>query len=498
MVGHLGALLRRGVGLHVLLGNAALLDVVVLDLVARDGGQAHLGAGLLGLLGRHVGEVGHADLLLGLLALGDDDVDGGALRHLARSARVLVHDLALLDAAGVALLGLAHLEVPVLRDGRLGVVRRHAGEVGHRVGLGGTAQDVDQREDDGHRGNDAAHRADDDVALALAVALLLLLGSLLGGALRSVLPGARNARHGGGVAGGHTLAGLELGGGGDGRSGAGQNGGGAVDLRHASCEVVAQHVVELQGGLEAVGGVLLHALEDDGLKRGVHGGVELRGRLGLLVDLLQGDGDGVVALKGHLARGGLVHDDAQGVDVGGGAKLLALRLLGRDVVGGAQDGVVLREVAVLGASDAEVHHLDVAIGLHHDVLRLDVAVDDVVTVGHGERLGNLGANLGNLLAVEGAVLLDAALEVGAAQVLHDDVVRVAVLAPVIDRDDVRALQRCRGLGLLLEARRKRGVVGVLRQHRLDGHGAAQDLVLSAVDRGHAAGANPVLNLVASA
>ena len=113
-------------------------------------------------------------------------------------------------------------------------------------------------------------------------------------------------------------------------------------------------------------------------------------------------------------------------------------------------------------------------------------------------LGNLGANLGNLLAVEGAVLLDAALEVGAAQVLHDDVVRVAVLAPVIDRDDVRALQCCRGLGLLLEARRKRGVVGVLRQHRLDGHGAAQDLVLSAVDRGHAAGANPVLNLVASA
>ena len=278
----------------------------------------------------------------------------------------------------------------------------------------------------------------------------------------------------------------------------GEHRGRAVDGLHAPGEVVAQGAVELVGGLEAVRRVLLHALEDDGLDLRVHVGVELAGRLGLLVHLLEGDGDGVVALEGHLAGGRLVHDDAEGVDVGRGPELLALGLLGGDVVGGAEDRVVLREVAVLRPGDAEVHHLDVAVGLHHDVLRLDVAVDDVVTVRHGERLRDLGADLGDLLAVERAMLADAALEVGAAQVLHDDVVGVGVLAPVVDAHDVGALQRRGGLGLLLEARRERGVVRVLGQHGLYRHRAPEHLVEPAVDRGHAARADLVLDLVASA
>ena len=105
---------------------------------------------------------------------------------------------------------------------------------------------------------------------------------------------------------------------------------------------------------------------------------------------------------------------------------------------GAEHVVILREVTVLGAGDAEVHHLDVAVGQHHDVLRLDVAVDDLVLMRHGERGADLRANLGDLLGVERAVAADAALEVGAAQVLHNDVIGVAVLAPIVDAHDVRA------------------------------------------------------------
>ena len=83
--------------------------------------------------------------------------------------------------------------------------------------------------------------------------------------------------------------------------------------------------------------------------------------------------------EGELARGGLVQHDAQRVDVAGGREIFALGLFRRDVVGGAQHSgrfVVQRES--LRPGDAEVHHLHVAIGLHHDVLRFDVAVDDVL------------------------------------------------------------------------------------------------------------------------
>ena len=258
-----------------------------------------------------------------------------------------------------------------------------------------------------------------------------------------------------------------------------------------------KRAVELVGRLEAVLGILLHALEDDCLELRVNVGVDLAGGHGLLRDLLHGDGHGILAVERNAAGGGLVHHDAEGVEVGGGAEGLALCLLGRDVVRGAKHGVVGGEVAVLGACDAKVHHLYVAVRLHHDVLRLDVAVDDVMVVGDGERLRNLRADLRDLLAVEGAVLADAALEVGPAQVLHDDVVGVAVLAPVVDRDDVGAVEGSRRLRLLLEARCEGRVGRILGQHRLDGDGPPQDLIHATVDRGHASRSHLVEDLVPS-
>ncbi|VWM24260.1 Uncharacterised protein [Collinsella intestinalis] len=166
-------------------------------------------------------------------------------------------------------------------------------------------------------------------------------------------------------------------------------------------------------------------------------------------------------------------------------------------MGGAQDVVVLGEMAVLGARDAEVHHLDVAVGQHHDVLRLDVAVDDLVLVCNGEGAADLRADLGDLLGIEGAMAAHAALEVGAAQVLHDDVVRVAVFAPVVHAHDVGALQTGCGLRLLLEASGEGGVPGVLGQHDLHGNGAVEHLVLRAIHAGHAAVSDLILEQVPS-
>ena len=310
-------------------------------------------------------------------------------------------------------------------------------------------------------------------------------GGRAGCAARGADHGLRGITHDAGLGAGHGAHG----------HGAADDARGLGHLDGAAGGIGVEDIAELVGGLEAIGCVFLHALEDDALQRGVHAGVDLRGRNGQLVDLLEGDGDGVVAVKGNAAGGALVHHHAQRVDVAGGAQVLATRLLGRDVVGGAQHVVVLGEVAVLGTRDAEVHYLDVAVGQHHDVLRLDVAMDDLMLVGHRERPADLGADLGDLLGVEGPVAADAALEVGAAQVLHDDVVRVAVLTPVVHADDIGALQTCGRLRLLLKARRERRVAGILRQHDLDRDGAVQDLVLSAEHARHASVANFVLEQV---
>ena len=65
-----------------------------------------------------------------------------------------------------------------------------------------------------------------------------------------------------------------------------------------------------------------------------------------------------------------------------GSTAAAHRLLGGDVVGGAEDAAggghpVLLELA----RDAEVGQLRPALGVDQDVLRLDVAVDHVARVG---------------------------------------------------------------------------------------------------------------------
>ena len=58
-------------------------------------------------------------------------------------------------------------------------------------------------------------------------------------------------------------------------------------------------------------------------------------------------------------------------------------------MGCAKDGIVCGQMTVLGSRNSEVHHLDVAVGLDHDVLRLDVAMDNVVCVRYRKRLGDL-------------------------------------------------------------------------------------------------------------
>ena len=444
-----------------------------------------------------VREVGHLNGCSRLRALRDMDCDGRAFRGAPPCIGILVDDLALFDGVGVVIGDRYREEAIVLVDGGTGFAFRESDKVRDILRLRGLAAEIgDGRIGSDCHSEDCDNDADSDIALVLR-ALLLLLCSF--GPCRLLAEAGRAARDSrdrsdgtahllgpAGVVPAHVP-----------RLGAADDRGCLGDSAKPACEVVPERVEELVCCLEAVLRVLLHALQDDGLKGRIDVRIDLAGRNRLLLHLLDSDRDCVIAVEGDTSCCCLVHDDAEGIEVGGGPELLALRLLGRDIVGRSQNRVVGREMAVLGAGDAEVHDLDVAIRLDHDVLRLDVAVDDVVLVGDGERLGNLGADLCDLAAVQRSVLPDAVLQVRAAQVLHDDVIGVPILAPVIDRDDIGALERCRCLCLLLEAGSKRRVCCVLGQHGLDSDSTAEDLVKAAVHCRHSACADLVLDRIAA-
>ena len=363
---------------------------------------------------------------------------------------------------------------------------RLAHDVGH-FGLAAT----EQCHGNGCDGDDARNEADDDADGLLARFFLRIV---VHAEVRCLLHGAR-------VAWGKRLhdRGASLG---THDRGSGAHDAGRRRGRACACKVerttheeVIQGVLHIAHGLEAVGGVFLHGLHDDGLKVGADVGLHLARRQRRLVDLAHGDTHGIGAVKGELPGCGFVEHAAEGVHVACAVELFALSLLGRDVVGGTEHAGGLGFHAVFGARDAEVHDLHVAVGLHHDVLRLDVAVHDVLAVGDGKRLADLAANFSHLALVDGATLLNGGLQVGAAHVFHDDEIRAAVLAPVVYVDDVGALQVCCRSCFLFEAGGEFGVCCILRQHDLDCHRAAEDLVLCFIYLGHASYTDAFGNLV---
>ena len=155
---------------------------------------------------------------------------------------------------------------------------------------------------------------------------------------------------------------------------------------------------------------------------------------------------------------------------------------------GADDRAFLGHLARARTGDPEVGHLDDALGVDDDVVRLDVAVDDAVAVRvaqRGEDLARVGD--GHRHRAEPA-RADQLLERAPLDVLHDDVVGAVGLAAVEDRDDVRVREAGRVRRLAAEALDELLVVRVARVEHLDGDPASELLVFGEVDVGHAAAA----------
>jgi hypothetical protein len=150
--------------------------------------------------------------------------------------------------------------------------------------------------------------------------------------------------------------------------------------------------------------------------------------------------------------GHLVQDAAQREDVGAPIHGQAGRLFRREIAHrphhhprqGAERG---GRVGIDGAraawfdqlGEAEVEHLRVALGRHHDVLGLDVAVDDARLMRGREGAGDVRSDRQPL--GDGAVptLGQACAQRGAVEVLLDDVLRLALDPDVVHRGDMRVI-----------------------------------------------------------
>ncbi len=152
-----------------------------------------------------------------------------------------------------------------------------------------------------------------------------------------------------------------------------------------------------------------------------------------IVDGLAHDGQRVIPHEGHLAGQEFVEHDAERVDVGPLVPSLALYLLGRHVVGGAQAVVEItprHAPRPLHQGDAEIEELELPLGGDQDVLRLEVTVGDAVSVGVSQRAGELPAIPDRLIDAEWQPAAEVLTEGLTLHVLQHQVWTAAVVAHV--------------------------------------------------------------------
>ncbi len=212
---------------------------------------------------------------------------------------------------------------------------------------------------------------------------------------------------------------------------------------------------------------LLERLQYDAVELRRHAFDELRRRRRAAV----GDGpshvEEVVALYWRLAGDHFVEHRSERVEVGAGVGLLAARLLGRDVDQRPHHraGVAVLQRIVQELRQAEVEHFDVPVVAQHDVLRLDVAVDDARLVGRPESARHADTDAEHLTDAQ-LMLGDLFAQGRAVDVLRGDEMRPIDFADVVDGDDVRVIQCRGGAGLALKAADALLVHGEARREEL--------------------------------
>ncbi len=223
---------------------------------------------------------------------------------------------------------------------------------------------------------------------------------------------------------------------------------------------------------------------------------ELLGGLRPPLDPHHHDLEGRGAAEGDGPGGHLVEDHAEREDVGLRADRLALDLLRRHVERRPDDGAGLRHARLLGGlGHAEVGDVDPIRGVEHDVLRLQVAMDDALIVGGLEALGGLAEDPQQSLDRELALLLQDRREVPSVDELHRQELDAVALSEVEDAQHVRVGDAAGELDLALEALEGVGVVGDVRTNQLESDVAVEPLVMDQVDRTHASHAQQALDPV---
>ena len=217
----------------------------------------------------------------------------------------------------------------------------------------------------------------------------------------------------------------------------------------------------------------MEALEDDALEPGRKMGVDVGGRRqGLALTTEDDGGHAGLVVEGQVKGAELVENQAGLVDVGARVAALPLELLGRAVAHGAEEAPLLGELleGTHVPGETEVEQMEIERLVEEKVGRLDVPMIDPHGVSGGEPLGQIVADLDDLLDGEELPLFlpcrDDAIQGTTAHELHGEPRRLPVEIRVQDTHDEGMVEQGEEPGFADEA--LQGGTSLVAEH-LDGH-----------------------------
>ena len=211
--------------------------------------------------------------------------------------------------------------------------------------------------------------------------------------------------------------------------------------------------------------------------------------------MLNGNGHRGFAVVGGLSGEHFIHHNAQRIEVRPGIHLGALGLLRRDIVDRAQR---LPGQGILGGiqpCNTKIGYLDAAVLENHNVVGLDIPVDNAPAVGVLQRLGDLGCKMQRLPPGKRPTLLHILLQRQSVDELHNDVVNIVGVIDVINRHNIGVREHGNGLGLRIKPSAEVLVPAKLLLEDFHRHIAVEPMASGPVDHGHAASADLLENFI---
>ena len=142
----------------------------------------------------------------------------------------------------------------------------------------------------------------------------------------------------------------------------------------------------------------------------------------------------------------------------------------------------------------EIQHLGRTVAGNHQVLRLQIAVNDATFVRFGETVGNLRRDRDRFAKRDRACSQEPTHRLAINQ-LHRDVVRTVHVTEFIDRHDVWVIQGTRGTGFPLKAGQSFRFRAPVQRNGLDCDLPVEASIFRAIDLAHATRAQTLKNFV---